>query len=233
MLRSTRHLLAAGGLLVATGCAEHLHLRHEATNAFWTGRIFWPPPPASSVWSGGVSPSIATGSLLDAAARVSELLSRGGYRDGRVIPVGLGYAHGFAIATRLEKVAPGGAPCLEGERWSAWFPRAPEMRWLVFASAPPMPSKGRYRTLLLTFSDLPLDFPHRPPPENEWTVMDGPDVPENNGPLPLRHLGPLYRFSLHVYEFEAQGSEPSVMLDDAHASEPAAATAARLALTAL
>jgi hypothetical protein len=171
--------------------------------------------------------------LLDIAARVAEVLSRAGYHDARLIPVGIGYAHGFAIATRLEKVAPGGLACADAERWSPLFPRAPEMRWLAFASTPPMPSPGRYRTLLVSLSDLPLEFRHRPPIENEWTVMDGPDVPDG-APLPGRHLGPRYRFSLHVYEFEAaQAGAPSVMLDDAHVSEPAAVTAARLAVGAL
>jgi hypothetical protein len=204
-------------------------LHHVGPNAFWTGRLFWPPPPSSSVWVG--EPWIAAGSLRDAAARVSGALYGAGYHDGRLIPVGLAYAHGFAIATRVEKVAPAGVSYSDGERWSPLYPRAPEFRWLAFASAPRMPSQGRYRTLLVCFSDLALVFRHRPPIENEWTVMDGPDVPENV-PLPARSLGSRYRFSLHVYEFEAEGGDGSVMLDDAHASEAAAATASRLGLLA-
>jgi hypothetical protein len=92
-----------------------------------------------------------------------------------------------------------------------------------------MPAAGRYRTLLVSFSDLPLHDPHRPPVENEWTVMDGPDVPRG-APIPARRLGPGYRASLHVYEFEGS---PSVMVDDARASEPAGATAARVGLGGL
>ncbi len=231
--RSPHRRLALGGLLcLATACAEHLQLGHEQPNAFWTGRLFWPPPPASSLWVAAQSPSAAAGlSLLDVAARVTSVLSGGGYRDARLMPVGLGYAHGFAIATRLERVGPAGAPSADVERWSPLFPTSPEMRWLAFASAPPLPSQGRFRTLLVSFTDLPLDFDHRPPAEDEWTVMDGPDVPRDI-PLPASHPGPRYRLCLHVYEFEAQ-DERSVRLDDGHVSEPASATAARLALASL
>jgi hypothetical protein len=231
---SPHRLLALGGLLcLATACAEHLQLGHEQPSAFWTGRLFWPPPPASSIWVAAHSPWSAAGSsLLDVAARVTSVLSAGGYRDARLIPVGLGYAHGFAIATRLERVAPAGSRSADVERWSALFPVAPEMRWLAFASAPTLPSQGRFRTLLVSFTDLPLDFDHRPPVEDEWTVMDGPDVPQGTR-LPASHPGPRYRFCLHVYEFEAQQDNRSVRLDDGHVSEPAWATAARLALSSL
>ncbi|HEY6463327.1 MAG TPA: hypothetical protein VIY73_24340 [Polyangiaceae bacterium] len=160
---------------------------------------------------------------------MTEMLAGAGYHEARLIPVGLGYAHGFAIATRLERVGPGGSPYLDAERWSPAFPGAPEMRWLVFASGAPMPREGRYRTLLVSFSDLPLYDPHRPPIENEGTVMDGPDVPRG-APLPARRFAPGYRVSLHVYGFEGA---PSVKVDDARASEPAAATAARVGLGGL
>jgi hypothetical protein len=146
--------------------------------------------------------------------------------------VGLGYAHGFAIATRLEKVAAGGLPCSGDERWSPLYAEPPELRWLTFASSPVLPSRGRYRALLVTFSDLPLVSRNRPPMEDEWTVMDGPDVPRG-APLPVRVPGPRYRVSLHVYELEAAKDDGSSRLDDADASEPAATTATRVALVPL
>jgi len=170
--------------------------------------------------------------MREVAARLSRALDDAGYRDARLIPVGLKYAHGFAIATRLEKVAAGGLPCSRGERWSPLYAEPPELRWLAFASSPELPSPGRYRALLVSFSDLPLVSRNRPPIEDERTVMDGPDVPRDV-PLPVRNPGPRYRLSLHVYEFEAVADEPSSRLDDAHASEPAAATATRLALVTL
>jgi hypothetical protein len=228
--RSIRHLLAAGGLLwISSGCAERLQLGHDAPGAFWTGRMFWPPPSATSVWVGGPT-RVAGSSLIDLAARVSGRLAEAGYVDGRVLPIGLDYAHGFAIATRLEKVATGGPPWPGDARWSPSYPEPPELRWLAFASEPMMPSQGRYRTLLVCFSDLPFEAGGRPPVENEWTVMDGPDVPRDAAP-PARRSDPRYRLSLHVYEYEAQSaSTRSRMLEEAHASEPAVATAARLGL---
>jgi len=226
-----RRLFALGALLGgATGCAEHLQLAHDGPGAFSTGRLFWPPPRASSVWVG--EHPIAAGSLREVAARLSRALDDAGYRDARLIPVGLEYAHGFAIATRLEKVAAGGLSCSGGERWSPLYAEPPELRWLAFASSPELPPTGRYRALLVSFSDLPLVSRNRPPIEDEWTVMDGPDVPRD-APLPVRGPGPRYRLSLHVYEFEAVANERSSRLDDVHASEPAAATAARLALVTL
>jgi len=68
--------------------------------------------------------------------------------------------------------------------------------------------------------------------EDERTVMDGPDIPRG-APLPTRDPGKGYRVSLHVYEFEAGADDRSYRLDAEHASEPAAATAVRLALAAL
>jgi hypothetical protein len=62
--------------------------------------------------------------------------------------------------------------------------------------------------------------------------MDGPDVPRAT-PLPTTVAGKGYRVSLHVYEFETGADDRSSTLDAAHASEPAAATARRLALPAL
>jgi hypothetical protein len=171
----------------------------------------------------------SAGSLREVAARLAEALHRAGYDDVRLVPVGLAYAHGFAIATRLEKIAPAGVSDSDEERWSPLYPSASELRWLALASTPRMPSRGRFRILLVCVSDLPLVSSNRPFIESEWTVMDGPDVPQD-APLPTRSLGSGYRLSLQVYEFEADGGGRSVMLDGARASEAASAVAARLAL---
>jgi hypothetical protein len=91
----------------------------------------------------------AAAPLRDVAARLARALDDAGYGDARLMPVGLRYAHGFAIATRLEKVSDGGRPFAGPERWSALHPEPPELRWLTFAAAPQLPARGRYRALLV------------------------------------------------------------------------------------
>jgi hypothetical protein len=96
-------LSIALGLCV--GCAEHLRaIDHSA--GWSTGVLFWPPPRATAIWTAESSSS----TLGDAAQLIAGTLREAGYADQRWLPVGAHYEHGFAVSTRLEKIAEGGTP---------------------------------------------------------------------------------------------------------------------------
>ena len=106
----------------------------------------------------------------------TKLLRGAGYTDQRWYAIGARYAHGFAVATRLEHVAESGAA--NAERWSPQYPDAANLLWLDGATNPRLPGPGRYRVVVVAYTDLPLADAHRAPLWNEqtWMTEDAPPV---------------------------------------------------------
>jgi hypothetical protein len=191
---------------VATGCAEHLGLQQES--AGWdTGYLFWPPPQASSVWTSTPEASLAGATFGRVATRLAGVLEQAGYRETSVHPVGARYDHGFAVTTRLERIHDDGTPESLRERWSERFPDAASMVWLSSAREPRFPRPGRYRVLLLAYTDLPLQGRGtRPPVWTEQTVMAGPRFVAAE--FPVERLAPLgARLVVYVYEYRSEHAE--------------------------
>jgi hypothetical protein len=143
-------------------------------------------------------------SLGDVAVRVQSALGDAGITKIRWSPIGVGYAHGFFVTTRLERIGDDGAPVKPPEtRWSSAFPAAPELLWLEQADAMRLPAAGRYRVLLIAFTDLPL----APPPHgatrwNEETVLYGSGLSAAGFPY-ARRVPSTYRLDVFAYEYEA------------------------------
>jgi hypothetical protein len=75
---------------------------------------FWPPPPASSVWTVAPTGLHDRVTLREAETRIARALRSGGYTDLRRYPIGLRYVHGFALVTRLEAIDDEAAPRCAG-----------------------------------------------------------------------------------------------------------------------
>jgi hypothetical protein len=137
-------------------------------------------------------------------------LRRGGYVRQRWFPVGAGFVHGFAVATRLEHFdTEDGSP--ELERWLPWHPEPANLFWLSGATTVRLPLPGHYRVLLVAFTDLPLGPTRVAPVWGKDTVMEGPEVPETLSAEdlpPERHLRDA-RLGLYVYVYEKLAGDDS------------------------
>jgi hypothetical protein len=186
---------------LATGCAEHL--RSIDHGGGWsTGFLFWPPPDATSTWLGEPTGAVTLG---DAAARVASALRNAGYIDQHWFPIGVRYEHGFAVTTRLEQTDDGGTPTLPVDRWPAEYADAVNLLWITRCQSPYLHRRGRYRALLVAFTDLHVRIPGRPLRFDETTAMDGPGLPANA--IPSRRRVPAgYRVGVYIYEYEAESA---------------------------
>jgi hypothetical protein len=125
-------------------------------------------------------------------------LRRRGYVQQRWFPVGAGFVHGFAVATRLEHVErEGDAPGVD--RWLPWEPEPANLFWLSGTTHVRLPQPGQYRVFLLAFTDLPLGPTRRAPVWGRDTIMEGPEMPERHGCVP-RELD-----DDHVPQFQVDG----------------------------
>ena len=165
---------------LAAGCAEHLH-SIERSDTWSTGILFWPPPTATSVWL--AEPS-ASATLGDASGFIGEALRKAGYVDQRWFPIGAHYEHGFAVTTRLERIDEDGTPKSLVERWLPQYPEAASLRWLTGSAETYLPRPGRYRVLLVAFTDLHVPLQGGPQRWDQGTAMEGPSLPSTE--LPAR-----------------------------------------------
>lgn len=164
--------------------------------------LFWPPPPATSSWSEEPT-ALRDSSMGEVAVRVQSALRAAGIAKMRWSPIGVGYAHGFVVTTRLERLDDDGAPMKPSERWSSAFPDAPELLWLAQAHEMRLPAAGKYRVLLFAFTDLPVVRPpHSAPRWNEDTVLFGPGLSAAGLPYARRVLS-AFRLGVFDYEYEA------------------------------
>jgi hypothetical protein len=213
------NLLAA---LLSVGCAEHLQLRTRGVAVGGLPLSFWPPPDATETWSGRAE-AAPSRYLGEAADRVAVALRSAGYTEQRWYAVGARYAHGFMVTTRLERMQDDGAPEENRLRWSSRFPEAPELLWLEGARKTRLPGAGRYRVLLVAFTDLPIGATDRAQRRNEETWMaERPDVPSTELPS-MRRVSSDYRVAVYEYEYQsgASASEGAfVPYDEAPSSSP-------------
>lgn len=191
-------LVIAAGL--ATGCAEQLDLLKRGVEGARVPAIFWPPPPATSVWSA----STDRATFGEVATQVTRTLDDAGYADARWYPIGVDFAHGFAVATRLERIESDGSPA--HDRWCSLYPEASNLRWLEGARDPRLPNAGRFRVFLFAFTDLPAEPTNRAPRWNEETLMDAPDRTVTHFPAD-RRAGPRFRLNAFVYEYAAASAD--------------------------
>ena len=196
-------LAIAAGL--ATGCAAHRLVLDPVVPVGGGGShyVFWPPPPPTATWQTSAS---GLGTFGDAARRIAATLRESGYGEVRSYPIGAFYRHGFAVTTRLEGVYEDGTPKPRAERWSPLYLDASNLIWLADDRAPRLPGAGRYRTLLIAFTDLPIGPSQIALHDDEWTVMDGPDLPDSRFPGG-RHVSPGYRIGVYVYEYQAASAD--------------------------
>jgi len=190
-------VLAAG---LATGCAEHLDLLKRGPGGGQSPFIFWPPPPPTSAWS-ATSDAATFG---DAVKQIAQGLDGAGYSETRWYPIGVDFAHGFAIATRLERIEDDGAPARD--RWSAVYEDASNLRWLEGARDPRLPGAGRFRVFLVAFTDLPFGKRGYAPRWNDETLMDAPQMPPMHFPA-ARHVSSRFRVDAFVYEYAASSTD--------------------------
>jgi hypothetical protein len=205
--------MAAG---LAAGCAEHLHSLGQ-TGGWSTGMLFWPPPPATSTFVGEpVAASEHSPTFGDVAGLVGDTLRDSGYADPRWLPIGAHCEHGFAVTTRIERIDDGVSTPGSG-RWLEQYPLPATVHWLAGSSEAYLPARGRYRVLLVAFTDLYVLPPGRPERWDETTAMEGlgtfaAEVPAG------RRVPPGYRLGLHVYEYAATKAD-----GEGHFVEPGAA----------
>jgi hypothetical protein len=136
------------------------------------------------------------------------VLRDAGYERPRLHPVGVGFLHGFAITTRLERIDSDGRPST-GDRWSSLYPDAATLRWLEGARRARLPGPGRYRVFLIAYTDLPIGRTDIAPVWNELTVMEGPGIVEDVLPsdVPQRRASASYRFGVYVYEYRREDAD--------------------------
>jgi hypothetical protein len=203
-------LVAAFAVCAATGCVKHQSLLARGTIGWDFPEVFWPPPPPSSRW---ISAPSAPTTLGAAVASIRHTLAAAGYTDTRSYPIGADYAHGFAIATRLERLPEPARPA--APRWLSQYPEPANLRWLGRAREPSLPEAGRYRVFLVAFTDLPIDEPHVAPRWNDETWMEGPESSRMtfHG---SRGASARFRVAVYAYEYastDATGKGAFVALD--------------------
>lgn len=188
------------------GCAEQLHLLDRGPVGGVSPSSFWPPPTSSVTWLAEATDDAQQQPLGSVAEQLELALREDGYVDQRWYPVGVGSGHGFAVTTRLERVEAGQrAPLIA--RWSSLHAEAVSLRWLEQARAPVLPSPGRYRVLLVSYTDLPIGPSSKAPIWNEGTVMDWPNASLHQSSrefaLPSRICDGC-RFGIFEYEFRLE-----------------------------
>jgi len=198
--------LIAFAALLSVGCAQNLQLRPGGVVVGGPPLSYWPPPDSTWTWSG--STEVAPSRLLgEAASQVAVALRSAGYADQRWYAIGARYAHGFVVTTRLERVQDDGAPGEMGTRWSSSFSEAGNLLWLEGARETRLPGRGRYRVLLVAFTDLPIGATNRAQRRSEQTWMaERPDAPSTELP-PARRVSSDYRVGVYVYEYQSGASD--------------------------
>lgn len=102
-----RQIRAAKLLFIAivgslAGCATNTSLTGARSPGAVPKRCFWPPPHSTSLWITRATPTPGAPSLAQVGGDLAVTLRRRGYVRQRWFPVGAGFVHGFAVATRLE-----------------------------------------------------------------------------------------------------------------------------------
>jgi hypothetical protein len=208
--------------LLSVGCAQNLHLHPRGVLVGGPPLSYWPPPGSTWTWRGSTE-AAPSRFLGEAADRVAATLRSTGYADQRWYAIGARYAHGFVVTTRLERVRDDGAPDEDRRRWSSSFPEAGNLLWLEGARQTPLPGAGRYRVLLVAFTDLPIGATNRAQRRSEQTwLAERPDAPSTELPA-TRRVSSDYRVGVYVYEYasgDPDGEGAFVPHDEASSARP-------------
>ena len=73
----------------AVGCTQHLQLFERGPTGGVSPYAFWPPPPATAVWTGELGSESSDLTLGDAESRITGALRGAGYVAVRRYPVGM------------------------------------------------------------------------------------------------------------------------------------------------
>ena len=152
--------------------------------------------------------------MSSVASKLELSLRAAGYADQRWYPIGAGHEHGFAVTTRLERVDLYRTPN-SAERWTPLFPEAANLKWLRLARTLPLLRSGRYRVLLIAYTDLPIGPSSIAPIWSEETIMDGPGATESFSARESRvppRLPIGYGLGIYEYEYQWQDSEARTAL---------------------
>jgi hypothetical protein len=112
------------------------------------------------------------------------------------------------------------------------YPQAATLLWLVGSLEPYLPTPGRYRVLLIAFTDLHSPVPGRPQRLDEETAMGGPGFRASAFPV-QRPVRAGYRAGVYVYEYEASSGEGRGRFISADPKIPAKGHVERAGLLAL
>jgi len=159
------------------GCSANASLTGARSPGARPQRCFWPPPPSTSLWVMPAGSSSGGQTMAEVGNALADALRRRGYAEQRWFPIGLAFAHGFAVTTRLEHVATE-ATTAERGRWVSSYAEPANLFWLSGARSVPLPRAGKFRVFLVAFTDLPLALTTTAPVWTEDTVMAGPEIPE-------------------------------------------------------
>jgi hypothetical protein len=186
------------------GCGANKGLAGSRSGLGMSAYSFWPPPPSTWLWvSKGKDPAKVE-SLAAAADDLATQLREAGYSQQRWFPIGVGFAHGFAVTTRLEQIDVDERSVQPG-RWTSLHTEPANLRWLSVAKTVPLPRPGRYRAFLLAVTDLPIGPSTTAPVWNEHTVMAGPGIPQDLSEADLPpglRLSSAHRLGVYVYVYE-------------------------------
>ena len=207
------------GAVLTVGCAEPLQLLARAPTTGVSPCSFWPPAPSTATWI-AESNADRRAAMNSVAGSLELSLRAAGYSDQRWFPIGTRHEHGFAVTTRLERID-GAERSIDHERWTSLYREAATLKWLRLARTLPMPRAGRYRVLLIAYTDLPIGPTSVAPTWSDETMMDGPGARESfsagQSGVPER-LPSGYRFGIYEYDYQREDS-------DLHAALRAAAPA--------
>jgi hypothetical protein len=217
-------LALLGIVLLTLGCAEQLQLLDRGPVGGVSPCSFWPPPLSSKIWVVEPWQSLHPESLSTVARQLEVSLHEGGYSQQRWYPIGVGQRHGFAVTTRLEQLDRDREPS-PSARWSSLYADPAELRWLTLARAPTLPHPGRYRVLLLAYTDLAVGRTSTAPVWNEETIMDWPEAPRASSARDITGttLAPNdYRFAIYEYEYAWDNADGRGKLAPASEKSPPA-----------
>jgi hypothetical protein len=209
-MRAKVHQLAALVVLASSlaGCAANQGLA-ASRSVGWSGNYFWPPPPGTWLWIGKDEVPPKVESLGAAADHLATRLRETGYSQQRWFPIGLGFVHGFAVTTKVERIDDDGMHA-QTQRWTSLHTDPANLRWLSSAKTVLLPQPGRYRAFLLAVTDLPIGRTVIAPVWTDNTVMEGPGIPQDlseaDVPRALR-LSSDHKLGVYVYVYERHEGE--------------------------
>lgn len=170
----------------------------------------WPPPRASALHDiplAWLVDQVATARLRDLDSRLTAALDRVGYGQRSYLWV----PGGYALSTRVERIAPDGTPQAGAERWAIDEGAAPIFSLVDYLRALFLARPGRFRVLVFTVT--PVSFAATGPPvtaseATAWVTSGVARLPAPLGEVELASAP--FACTALVYEFErAADTDPA------------------------